>query len=174
MGPIFPSTCSNSPVAGGGNWVNPSSGTIEDGNNATDTSATSAYLYCSGYNFNIPSNAVITGVVFGVKKLNVTNQNIDNSVRLFELGTAVGNDKADGSTTWPTPLTWINYGNSADLWGLVLNPATVNDNAFGAAISAVKGSGGGTSYAIDAEEMTIFFNSPTTIYGGTIRNGTFR
>lgn len=173
VGPIFPSTCSNSAFAGNTNWVNPSSGTVEDGNNASNTGATSNYLYCSGYNFNVPSNVIITGISAGAKQVSLINSNVDNSIRLFESGVAVGSDKSVGALI-PGDPTWADFGGATDTWGLSLTPTIVNDVLFGAGFSETKSAGGPTSYGIDAERMTIFYaKAPltTSISSGKINSG---
>ena len=175
IGPIFPSTCSNSAFSGGGDWTSPSNGLVEDGVNATNANAGSNYLYCSGYNFKFPLNSTITGIVLGVKKVDLLNKGVvDSSVTLFKVGLSAGNDKEDGVTAWPAALAYVSYGSATDTWGLNLTPNDVSNILFGAGISGIKNSGGTTSYGIDAEQMTVYFTQPTTIYKGTIYNGSLR
>ncbi len=179
VGPIFPSTCSNVALGGGGTgtWLTPGNGTVEDGVNTVNTSATSTYLYCSGYDFSsIPGNARITGITLGGKEVYTLNTVTDNSVRLFQNGSPVGNDQATGSN-WPfSTLAWVNYGGSTDLWGITPTRSdVVNDVLFGAGISAIKLDAGSAAYAIDAERMTIDYAltvlGPSSISSGKINSG---
>ena len=173
---LFPSTCSNSFIIGGTDWVNPSSGTVEDGNSARETSSISNYLYCSGYGFSLPVNATVIGIMASFKKYADSGKSaIDNSVKLFENASSVGNDKGTSTVNWvDTGPTWYDYGSSTDTWGVSLTPTDVNASLFGAGLSGQKNAGGVNPFNLDVEKMTVFYSVPDSINGGTIYNGTIR
>lgn len=61
---------------------------------------------------------------------------VDSVVKLVGLNDAVvGNSKASGSD-WPTSDGTASYGGASDVWGAALTPAIVNDDSFGAVVSA--------------------------------------
>ena len=102
--------------------------------NATTTN----YLRCSNYGFNIPSNAIITGIVVGVSRYNAARGNIvDAAMRLVDATGAIGADRST-TTVYPTNTTTgtnEDHGTSSDLWGTTgtyLTPAIINSASFGA------------------------------------------
>lgn len=98
---------------------------------------TSNYLKAMGFNFNIPSDATITGVTVTITKHStVTATTTDGSVKLVKGGSISGNDKASAAT-WGTSDSDFSYGSSSDLWGLSLTPADINNSTFGIVINAV-------------------------------------
>lgn len=60
---------------------------------------------------------------------------LDHAVHLLKAGNPVGDNKAN-TVAWPTTDTYISYGGPADLWGTTWTVAEVNNNQFGAALSA--------------------------------------
>lgn len=97
------------------------------------------YLKVSGFNFNIPWYASICGVTVEIESratgLLLTASIRDHEVRLIKNGVITGNNYALAGN-WGSSDSYKSYGGSTDTWGLVLNPADVNDPGFGIAISA--------------------------------------
>ena len=119
--------------------TNPNNAQLSDNTYATSVlliTQLSNYLKATNFNFNIPLDAVITGITVSIEKSgNTPNATVDNSVKLVKGGSISGNDKASG-TLWGTSDTVATYGSASDLWGLTLTPADINDPTFGVAISA--------------------------------------
>jgi hypothetical protein len=176
IGPLYPSTCVNTPIGIAMDWLSPGNATIDDGIVATSTNATSNICKCTGYNFFVPMSAKINGIFIEFKKsANASNNVVDNSVRIYNSGTAVGTDKADGSTIWPAGvLTYVGYGGSTDLWGVSWTAKDINDPNFGSGISGLKNSAGPQQFKLDVERITVYYYVPTTINNGTLYNDTLR
>ncbi len=64
----------------------------------------------------------------------------DNLVKLVKAGSVAGDSKASANK-WSVTYEWVSYGGAQDLWGTTLTPSDVNNANFGAALSAVVGSG---------------------------------
>jgi len=102
-------------------------------------SGNTEYLKITGFNFSIPTTAVICGISMvmearatGITILATVN---DNDIRLVKNGSVTGNNQAK-SGNWPSSKTQITYGNNSSLWGAFLTPLDVNSSQFGIAISA--------------------------------------
>lgn len=97
------------------------------------------YLKATGFNFNIPSYAMICGITVEAEcratGLLLTAAIRDNDVRLVKGGVINGNNYAKPGD-WGTVDAYRNYGDGSDLWGNVLTPADVNAADFGIAFSA--------------------------------------
>ncbi|MEI6732047.1 MAG: hypothetical protein WCK90_05220 [archaeon] len=140
-------------------WTNILNVNASDGKSATSTSimayGSSQNLSATGYGFNIPSNAVITGIKLeSSKSIDCGAHQIsgsmgyfngrENMVKLLKNNAVVGQDKNVGQfLTIPNPnnpnnvdLTGAisfsgNYGGPGDLWGTTWTPANINSQGFG-------------------------------------------
>lgn len=97
------------------------------------------YLKVSGFNFSIPSNALICGITVHIRKrasgtASADTKVMDEEVKLIKDGTIIGLNKAS-STAWPTDFVTESYSGDAAYWGVALTPADVNDPQFGIAFS---------------------------------------
>ncbi len=110
----------------------------------------------TGFGFAISAGDTINGVQVEVEKRRVSGDSRlrDDTVQLIKGGTAQGNNKADGSTNWPSGDTYVSYGGAADLWGLALTAGDVNASNFGVRIAA-KSVWGTTSPGIDHVRITV-------------------
>ena len=159
-------------------WTNPSNAIIEDGivSSATINSLQTNNLKSTSYGFTIPNGALILGIMLEVKKTASAGNFVkDAVVKLYGSGgTLVGNDKSIVGD-WPslgTP-TWTSYGGFGDLWGTIWKSSDINSSNFGAAFAADRSSAGPQIANVDSMRITVYFR-PTTIYNGTIYNGTLR
>jgi hypothetical protein len=160
-GPNSPGTAGTS--GAGRVWSNPNNIKVKDGSSATvilfGANLTSNELQASNYSFGIPSNATITGITVTITKAgSVVGDMFDNDVTLLKAGVAVGTPKTDPNS-WPTVLTDVSYGNSADLWGTTWTPSDINNSGFGVQISAIYSSSGSTA-SVDYISITISYNVP--------------
>lgn len=168
-GPNFPSTAADDSSTGTITWGNTSNALTEDGSVASalniPNGGHSHYLKLTNFGFSAIGNGdTINGIQVDWKKecLNPSSTLIfDFSVRLVIGGTITGTDKAN-STGWPTTLTWVSYGGSADTWGLTSPVGSdVNGTSFGIVISA-RSTVGAFDAAIDAGRVTITYTSAAT------------
>lgn len=155
-----------SPLAGG------VSTTITGTNFATGATVTIDGVSCTSV--VVVSSTVITCVVpagtAGAKDVVVTSGDsatlaggftyvdaYDNLVKLVKAGSVAGNSKAS-ATHWGVTDEWVSYGGAQDLWGTTLSPSDVNNASFGAAVSAVAGSG--ATAKVTAMRITVYYTVP--------------
>lgn len=118
------------------------------------------YAKITGFNFDIPADAAITGIEVAIEKsatgllANVT----DNAIRIVKNGLVTGDNKAK-SGGWPASDAVFTYGNSNELWGETWTPSEINATDFGIVISvSLAGSLALTSARIDRVAITVFYN----------------
>jgi len=175
---LLPGTISNTtPDAGQTSWNNPDNAKIEDGviTSTRCPGVGTTLLKATNFGFKIPLAATIVGIKVRVKE-NENTAVMDRSVVLFDLnGSSVGvTDHANLLVDWPTPLSFVTYGSETDLWGRSWSPQDINSSNFGFGIAANRDDVTTQIAEIDVIEMSISYYQPTTIYNGTIYNGTLR
>lgn len=126
-----------SSVSGSGiAWVNPNyvGSTSSYATNTTTISNTVANpLNATGFDFAIPSSAIIDGIVVTYNRYMATGVTGDSTLYLLKAGTVAGTGKFDG--IWPTSTAAIaTFGSSNDLWGATLTPSDINNSNFGVQI----------------------------------------
>lgn len=143
VGPNSAATGADDASAGQIAWLNP--GNVVSSNDARATSSLSAskpashLLKATGFGFNVPTSATITGVKVEVERSQGSATDVHDSViQLTTGGALIGSNKADAATLWPvgTAESYATYGGLTDGWGAGLTPAQVNDPSFGVAIQA--------------------------------------
>ena len=148
-------------------WLNPTNGYSNNTTYATTTGASgsnSAYLYLNGFGFSIPSNAVIDGVVFKLKK-KATGTITDSRVSLVNSTSALGSNKTIAGN-WPTTDITSTYGTTTDLWGnttTALTPAIVNSANFGVRIRAAFGTNNAVA-SVDYGSFQIYYHIGSNTY----------
>jgi hypothetical protein len=164
------STFSNfSSGAYGCNWTNVTNAKINDSfyttctvpNDYTNTSI----LVVTGWNFNIPADATITGVSsYYVAKSASATMMQDRFAFLWNNSAFFGTNTTN-STKLGTGDTLVTHGGNTSLWGATLNPGTVNLPTFGVAYELFKNSTTGTTnlVSLNVINMTIYYNQT----GGT-------
>ena len=114
---------------------------LVDGAEAKLTSAmplesASQLLVLTGFNFDIPADATITGVAVSVTRRSTSSSDEfvqDSAVELVGVfGTSTSLSTA---AAWPATLAAAVYGDSSTLWGVSLSPADVNSASFGLALA---------------------------------------
>lgn len=139
-------------------WTNPNYANFDDNDFATATgTGNTYYLKISGFNFGLPTDAVIKGVMVGIKR-KATGTVIDSRVSLVVNG-IVGTTNKSTTTSWTTTSQYAYYGASDTTWGETLTPAIVNASNFGVVISAQLSAS--TAY-IDIITVAIIYSSATT------------
>ena len=179
VGPNSPTSADGSSQAGGGTitWTNPTYATSSDNYRATAAlpkGVISYYLQVTGFNFNIPTNARIDGIVVEVERsiAETTTYTKDNSIKIIQGGAISGNEYADTATAWPINSgdAYATYGGSSDLWGLSWTAADINSSNFGVAVQAkntkVKAAFTNTAQ-VDHIRITVYYILPTMTVGTT-------
>ncbi len=137
------------------------------------------YLQLTGFDFNVPSDAVITGVELKMRRMvdrpslgllegvlgpvldALVGSMKDHVIMLVKDGEPMGDNMASSSAwsrdAWETET----YGGLTNLWGALLTPDDVNDPDFGVVISAQYGSGLSLgvlpSFFIDHVELVVHY-----------------
>jgi len=149
-------------VTGARDWQNESDAVSDNSLYAfstfDSTSAITKYLYSSGYNFSIPSDATISGFAVTIQK-RASGTVQDHFVGLtYPDGTNVSitfPGKEDG-TNWTSGEGTSTYGNSNDPWNKSWTYSEVNDVNFGVVISAQGNVG--SSPLIDTFKVTVTYS----------------
>jgi hypothetical protein len=122
-------------------WTTPGNITLIGTPYATASVSSSGitnYLQGTGYSFNIPSNAVITGIQVSINKssssTSTTTNLKDNVVKLVKNSVVIGNNNASANM-WTNSLAISNYGSSIDLWGTAWTANDINSANFGVVLS---------------------------------------
>jgi PKD repeat protein len=153
-------------------WNNLSNVDVSDGSFATTT--LSVYSHCfssqcytcrgliaSGFGFNIPTTAAISGIVVNIeRKADTLNAIIDSVVSLTRNDTIQGVNLSMPAT-WDTSNHYTNYGNSGYLWGHNWTPAEINLSGFGVLLKMVNHSTTSqvTAY-VDNINVTVYYTLP--------------
>lgn len=152
---------------------------IEPSNLVTDI------LLGNNYQFLIPNNASISGIVLTLYKkgLDAGGTEIevfDNTVQLY-FGGASGDNKADTPTAWNKYIySAKTYGANNDTWSIPgITPSDINSSGFGFGLIA-EGIGGGTlgHAQVDYSTITVYYTVgpesgtfPLYIYGHIPESG---
>lgn len=162
QGPYLPttgvSTTAGSPE--GSPWTNPGNITADDGSLATASISFSAdfspYLKGTGFGFNLPSTATVTGIILDINRRKDAFDAIDNTVKIVKGGTVVGDNKASG-TSYPASLTVASYGGVSDLWGTTWAYTDINASNFGAVLSFTQNGSSSAGAAVDSFKITVVY-----------------
>ena len=124
----------------------------------------SNYIYGRTFNFNVPTNAVITGIAFSIET-SVAWRNVwrDFRVYLVKGGTISGNNKAT-LVYFGAGKETRNYGGSADLWGTTWTPANINDSNFGFKFSAEIIPDDNSQLRVFKTMLTVYYSVTTGSY----------
>jgi len=119
-------------------------------------------LVVTGFGFNIPLTANITGIAVQVEKKRDAGGSgnvVDNGVQLMKNGNLVGQNKADTHTDWPLTDTYVLYGNGADLWNTTWTPAEINSIGFGVAVASISYCSATINTYIDNVTITVSYTN---------------
>jgi hypothetical protein len=116
----------------------------------------SGILNLTGFAFNVPINASISGIVVTIKRHAGFGQLTDKVIRLIQASAQTGENKASGSNWSINDVSW-KYGATNDKWGIaVLSPSQVNSPGFGISIQVQNGSVPASAF-IDQVSITIYY-----------------
>jgi len=116
-------------------------------------------LLASGFKFDIPATATILGVTVEVR-VRAQNKNawVDQGLTLQPPGTDAKTLRQ--SPGYASPEYEIRtYGGPDELWGLLLDPSAVNQDAFGVGFQTYHGSPINGSASVDYIKMQIRYSS---------------
>lgn len=134
-----PSTCTSTTGVGTVAWSNPGNAKVSDGSYATSTlgnATTSNYLNCSGFNLNVPTGAVISGITVSVTRKSDGGTIKDAYVYLIKSASISTAFNGATSTTYPTSNTVEAHGGQSSLWGTTWTSAILNASNFGVAFAS--------------------------------------
>lgn len=136
------------------------------------------YVFLGGFNFNIPTGAIIVGIMVTLYHESVSGNGrnwviTDESMKLVIGGAVVGTEHASVTQWVNNTVTKVTYGSPTDTWGLSPTAAQVNANGasgFGFALSVNAGSGSGIpntvlvgTTAANAKPVITIYYQPTSI-----------
>lgn len=126
-------------LGGSSNWSNPTY--IYTSNNTyarstLDGDEASHWLRATNFGFTIPDGATIDGILVEIERRCNEEYGADYAMQIVKGGTEQGTDHTS-LTEWPLVDTYEPYGSSTDKWGLSWTPSNINNNNFGASISAI-------------------------------------
>jgi hypothetical protein len=142
-------------------WTNPSN-LLSSSTFATrslTTGQTSTVMLANNIGYNIPANAVVTGLSISFKA-QTTGSAGSGSINLqlaqngFPIGTAV-------NVPISSTLAPYSFGSNAYQWGTTLTPDIVNGSAFGILLDAKQLSGSGT-FSINSLLVTLYYTTSSS------------
>lgn len=162
-GPNYPTAAADG--GGGVAWTNPTNIEAPDGNVASASNfvisgsgAATNMLKATGFNFSIPSTAIIDGIELQV--LRDGTLAVDNTIKLLKAGTATGSNKGSAGASVPTSMAWATYGSDTDLWGAAWTPSDINNTNFGVELAFNASHDPGDAHInVDAVNITISWHS---------------
>lgn len=163
-GPQSGNTFTTSPISGSSqSWINTSNAGADDGvyasfgNLPDKTISFTNYIVITNFNFSIPFNAIITGILVETDRADSNQLTADYSIRIVKGGSIKPTDRSKGAH-YPATDTYQSYGGSSDLWGQSWSYSDINSSNFGVAIAAQRnGSGGTTAGGIDNVRITVYY-----------------
>ena len=160
-GPSGSANTFETPAIEGFDWSNPSNVTTEADYASVSLAPedVSRYLGMTDFGFNVPSNAIITGIEVVLHLSTSVSSGTRMQVRSFRLytdGQVVGDDK--GAQLWDNDLHTRSRGGPADMWGATWTPAMINDSGFGVAVAARRlGDSGTVGARVHYAEITVYY-----------------
>lgn len=143
-GPNSPSSTSDRAASPAIAWTNPNNIQASDDSYATRVNVATSnestdWIDATTFGFAIPAGSVVDGILVELERkcsANGASYTQDLHVQLLKAGSAVGTDKADTVTKWPTTDAYVSYGGAADLWGTTWTDSEINAAGFGVCVAA--------------------------------------
>jgi hypothetical protein len=122
------------------------------------------HLQATNFNFTIPSNAAIMGIVAEVQRMaSVNNVVFDSTLQVMKNGVPVGNNGASIGS-WSTTNGYVMYGTPTWLWSTTWTPADINSAGFGVDLSVLNVNPNVMPMAsIDHIRITVYYSVSTGI-----------
>jgi hypothetical protein len=147
-------------------WGSPGNVTANDATFSTalysgTKTATTHYLYCDTFGFDIPYGAIINGIVAGIhcksSASSVGDYCVDGVVKLIKADSSLSATDNALASHWDTVETDTPHGSSTDLWGETWTPANINSSAFGMVLSVLIASTSFTMASVDYIYITVYY-----------------
>lgn len=172
QGPLFPASTASLYV-GGTHWTNTTNITASNDAYASVTLSASSSNRLVGwvYPFNIPANAIVTGVAIEVE-YSVASGTSSASLSVGLIYNGSGADIETIYPAWTTTDKKQQFGGPNSMWGLSsMSPNIVNNHGgiFGPSIQVISGTG---TFQIDAATMTVYYYLPPSVEEGVNLPGT--
>jgi hypothetical protein len=146
---------------------------------SNDTTGTTDILTAT--NFGVSSGSTVVGIEVTVTRKRSTAASTsfkDNLVRLTKDGsTAVGSNKADTATAYPTSFGTVTYGGPTDLWGTTWTQSEVQASTFGLMFASdYTSSGNFATASVDQITLKVYYTDNIVSFskifssGGTTTN----
>lgn len=144
--------------------------------NILNSSTLPATLSVTGFNFTIPANATVLGLMMEFSRFSSfvprkpgdwpspeAHYPFDETVYLTYNGEEFGENKERPSESfnWVFEPEVVPYGGESDTWGLDLTPALVNDPSFGVNIDLAGDAEYGSIGHIDFVRLTVYYEPLT-------------
>jgi len=143
-------------------WIDPDGARSPGGGKAASSANTASYsgdLSVRRFELDIPEGATIEGVqVTIVRQANRASAVRDEVVSIQGKGGAIGGNRADTSTSWPTALEPHDYGSLTDTWGASaaeLSPGVLGANDFRVVIRARLSGQGGSPATASIDDVVV-------------------
>ena len=127
-------------------------------------------LYFTGFGFNLPANATVTGIAFSLDRQAANTVNQYTAQLCSATGTLIGTNQSGGAQ-WPSSWTQATWGGVGNTCGAALTPAIVNAAGFGFAMAAFLASLNAVAYIGIPVSVTVYYTIPgttTVTYGSLI------
>lgn len=153
----------------GGNvaWSNPTNiqgdttSTAATATGFTANGQTSQRLRASNFGFELPTGAVVNGIIVSVEQQSANNnRNGWHTVELLKSGSESGDNKSDSSAI--NGKTIKSFGANNDLWGNSLTYSDVNNSGFGVSLKIVRNSNS-TTTSIFRVEITVYYTTAQNV-----------
>lgn len=161
MSPTGPYYASS--ATAGADWTNVANATgIANGSfaynsNVGITGHIPSQLVTSGHSFNLPSLAVIDGIM--LEALVLSGFSTDYAIGI-QTGSKASSSTPNFGRVWPTTAAWVTWGGTTSLWGRGdWSAADINSTSFGASLSAYPGHANDT-IDIDSVRITVYWHWP--------------
>lgn len=160
-----PGTCSSVSRNGGNAWANPDNAKVYDENYAIAepnvASDPSDWLRCTNFGFStgdIPSGAVILGIILEIIKTDLGDSVTDSAIYLRKSTGQVGHNVAKIGLAYPDTGEAVYYGGVLTEWNSGLADSDIRTSEFGVDISASLPMLGGDAY-IDRVRIRVFYTT---------------
>jgi hypothetical protein len=158
QGPLYPSSASDL-ADETAPWSSPGNVSADDGTQASASlgaTQVSNTLRATGFGFSV--SGTVDGFELEVKRVQAGTDVRDERVELRKGDGTASADKAGGSPWSFMGFEVESYGGAADLWGLTVSDAEVNDAGFGVEVQAANDAISGATASIEYVRLTVHYS----------------
>lgn len=146
--------------ASGTNWSNPTNVYSSNDARATYANTLQNPLYITGFEFDIPPNATITGIEVHCEGQGASSTAANRSIQIgaTKNGSSVAGSYLTAQNFAQNTDSWLTFGDSTNLFSTTWTPAEINASTFG--VVARVGNRNNSSRAIDHVYVSIYYTVP--------------